>query len=78
MSNSVAAGCITGGAIGLRGEHVDQLFMCCLWVIFLITSLHLFPLPQLIHTSAGVTAAVAGCGGFAAFSVAIDYFFKYR
>ncbi|KAL5477987.1 hypothetical protein EMCRGX_G024859 [Ephydatia muelleri] len=45
MSNSVAAGCITGGAIGLR---------------------------------AGVTAAVAGCGGFAAFSVAIDYFFRYR
>lgn len=43
LKNSMAAGCITGGALGAK---------------------------------AGPQAAAIGCGGFAAFSAAIDYYMK--
>ncbi|KAF3816561.1 hypothetical protein GH733_013909 [Mirounga leonina] len=50
--NSVISGCITGGAIGFRGNVISACF------------------------TAGLKAGVIGCGGFAAFSAAIDYYLR--
>lgn len=67
-------GCVTGGAIGLRGtvrglrvlpqgrqnDFVSDSFSLCLSLC----------------SAAGLKAGVLGCGGFAAFSAAIEYYLR--
>jgi len=62
LMNPLIAGCISGGILASRGKEAAPLFSCKT-VLFLTH----------INQSAGVGATVMGCGGFAAFSVGIDW-----
>lgn len=64
--NAVYSGCVTGGAIGFRG--MQQLrFNVFIQRYCLIINICL---------PAGLKAGVLGCGGFAAFSAAIEYYLR--
>jgi hypothetical protein len=67
MVNPVAAGCFTGGLLGLRGEGEKGSESNHATTTFSTFSQ---------RPKGGPTAAVLGCGGFAAFSIVIDLYFN--
>lgn len=70
--NAVYSGCVTGGAIGFRG-------MLQLYFNFLIQRYRIWNICLIINICllAGLKAGVLGCGGFAAFSAAIEYYLRW-
>lgn len=69
--NAVYSGCVTGGAIGFRG--MQQLYFNVLIQRYRIRNICLIN----ICLPAGLKAGVLGCGGFAAFSAAIEYYLRW-
>lgn len=70
------SGCVTGGAIGFRGKSFFNLSLKnkrfrCVIVYYLDYMYKLF-----LSSLAGLKAGVLGCGGFAAFSAAIEYYLR--
>ncbi|TNM84675.1 hypothetical protein fugu_008853 [Takifugu bimaculatus] len=69
--NAVYSGCVTGGAIGFRG--MQQLYFNVLIQRYRVRNICLI---INICLPAGLKAGVLGCGGFAAFSAAIEYYLR--
>lgn len=80
--NGVYSGCVTGGAIGFRGMYSGyglQFFWQWPSMIPHVFSLYSYSLILLSFNvfAAGLKAGVLGCGGFAAFSAAIEYYLRW-
>lgn len=73
--NAVYSGCVTGGAIGFRGMSCGRLNFWC----FKSKAGRSFCPHQccLFCFVAGLKAGLLGCGGFAAFSTAIEYYLRW-
>lgn len=90
--NAVYSGCVTGGAIGFRGMQPYLFLSCSFlsYTHSLAVECNLIYLPIVCAESnvsllssccfscfvAGLKAGVLGCGGFAAFSAAIEYYLR--
>ena len=69
------SGCVTGGMIGLRGGCGVMFGSHSYLTVVGDRYGYSVMVSSLV---AGVKAAIAGCGTFAAFSAAIDYFMRGR
>ncbi|KAH1219826.1 Mitochondrial import inner membrane translocase subunit TIM22-1 [Glycine max] len=82
ITNTVVAGCATGGAISAKEEDVNHIikviwmkwrrFRCYLWTV----TIKIFQFKSIYEDKSGPKAACAGCAGFAAFSVVIEKFLE--
>lgn len=72
------SGCVTGGAIGFRGKSFFNLslkkkgFRCVVILYYYLDYMN----KPFLSSLAGLKAGVLGCGGFAAFSAAIEYYLR--